>query len=122
MEARFIWLLLFCLFGVQRILAISECGEFHKNEFIRGKLAEFDKELAYEDELNQLLDAFNENDTQRMDDLLELLEEFKTIDENERIFNFADQMRPVVSLIKTIKFNSYKKNLNLFFFLKNSPT
>lgn len=104
-EQRFIYFIVFLLsiqIRVKTVYALRECGEFHKDEFVQGRLAELDGELGFEAELNQYFDAFNNNDTKGMDDVLKLLQSVQ--------FNYEDLMKvdeyksiiePVVSILVT---------------------
>lgn len=77
-ESRFVCLIVVLLsvhIKIETALALSaQCGEFNGDKYVQGRLAELDRELGFEAELEQFFDAFNENDTERMDEALKLLE------------------------------------------------
>lgn len=61
---------------IDSVLSLRECAELNNNnnEYIRDRLAGFDKKLDFAEEFEQFFKAFNENDTQRMEEVLKLLE------------------------------------------------
>lgn len=81
---------------IDSVLSLRECAELNNNnEYIPVRLADFDKRLEFAEEVEEFFKAFNENDTQRMDEVLKLLELVQT--EDASVFALGNSvLKPVV--------------------------
>lgn len=68
-EVRIVFLFLF----LSCVSALRNCGELEKNDLIRHILEEDSKPLPYQNKIDQLFDAFDENDSQRMEEIYHYL-------------------------------------------------
>lgn len=76
-EIRFVVLFLFLHSSVD---ALRECGEFDQNGIVAREIREYSEVLPFQNELEQLFDAFENNDTELMEAAYKLLENVENND------------------------------------------
>lgn len=84
------------------VSGLRNCGEFEKDEIIDHALKESSKPLPYQNEIDQLFDAFDENDSQRMEKIYQYLANTTTdeLDDSDSEYSdyAANRIKHVVSL------------------------
>lgn len=90
---------------------LRNCGEFDKEEIIEYVLKEDSKPLPYQHVLDQLFDAFDGNDSLRMEEMYKLLENVEPYDsdDSESQQYATNPVRHVVCFDS----NSNKKNIQI---------
>lgn len=81
--------------NIDSVLSLRECAELNIDEYIRVRLTELDKKIEFSEELKQFFKAFNENDTQRMAEVLKILDSIQ-IEENFVFASGNSVRKPVV--------------------------
>lgn len=86
---------------IDSVLSLRECAdELNNDQYIRVRLAEFDKKLEFAEVLEQFFKAFNGNDAQQMDKVLKLLESVQIEDDS-----FFASVNSVVKPVVRIQYN-----------------
>lgn len=80
-EIRFVVLFLFLFSNAEG--TFRECGEFDHSDVVAREIDEDLEVLPFQDELEQLFDAFDKNDDEHMEAAYKLLENIK-VDEVDR--------------------------------------
>lgn len=96
-----------CCFGLFLcvVSCLRNCGEFDKDETIGEILKEYSKPLPYRTILNHIFYAFDENDTQRMEEMFKLLKRTKVKDlDDSESETFVEDSDPLDYSEERIKF------------------
>lgn len=67
---------------IDSVLSLNECAELNNDENVWVRLAELDIKLEFTEEVEQFFKAFDENDTQQMDEVFRLLESVQIKDDS----------------------------------------
>lgn len=102
-EIRFVVLFLFLYNSVEAKL--SECGEFDPNGVVARKIDEYSEELPFQDELEEVFEAFEKNDDERMEEAFKSLENVE-IDEDEAENYGVDLVKFVVRTISSTEISN----------------
>lgn len=81
----------------ETVFALSQCGEFHKNEVVQRRKSQIERKLEFSDELEIFFDAYMQNDTLVMDDILKTLGSMHIDDDDDR--KSVSQRSPVKSVV-----------------------
>lgn len=87
------------------VSALRNCGEFEKDEIIHRILEEDAKPLPYQNEIDQLFDAYDKDDSHRMEEIYQLLANVTKEDSESTDYSeyAANRIRYVVSSFVKMK-------------------
>lgn len=86
-------LLLLLICSTNEAIKLRECGEFDQSDIVTRILERNSKPMPFQDELGDIFDAFNSNNTERMGELFKLLENKSFVDfDDEPPTGFAENI------------------------------